>query len=281
MTNSPARRVEQIERQEFARGHISPGERPVDPRAAATIVLARDTTSGPEAGGPTGAFEVLLLRRPDTARFAAGAYVFPGGVIDRADGDAVFRGILHPDHTDAERPALVAALRELFEETGLLPADEFTGGTELTGPALPLARSRLLANEAGFREIVTELGLTFRHLEAVYFSRWITPRQLTRRYDTRFFLAVDPGGEPELTDEHTAYVWASPRVALEGLRTGELPMLYPTWRTLETLAGFETLAGALESLRVKPVEPILAKLEVRGDRFLPLMPGDPGYEAAP
>jgi 8-oxo-dGTP pyrophosphatase MutT (NUDIX family) len=279
--NGPTERVEEIERQEFARGHISSGEQPVDPRAAATIVLAREAARGPKSGSAVGAFEVLLLRRPDTARFAAGAYVFPGGVVDEADGDAAWEGILHPDHTLTERPALVAALRELFEETGLLPADGLAGSTPQTGSALARARARLLANEAEFSEIVTELGLTFRELDLVYFSRWITPRQLTRRYDTRFFLAVDPGAEPELTDEHTAYEWLSPRVALEGLRTGELPMLYPTWKTLETLAGFETLEAALGSLRVGPIEPILAKLEVRGDRFLPLMPGDLGYEEAP
>jgi 8-oxo-dGTP pyrophosphatase MutT (NUDIX family) len=268
-----AARVEQIERQEFARGHIAPGEQPVDPRPAATIVLAREADRD--------RFEVLLLRRPDTARFAAGAYVFPGGVIDEADGDTALQQVLRPDHAGAERAALVAALRELFEETGLLPADQLGASAAQADTAVRRARARLLAGEIDFSVLVTELVLTFRNLEAVYFSRWITPRQLTRRYDTRFFLARGTGGPPELTGEHTAHIWASPCAALEGLRAGELPMLYPTWKTLEALAGFDTLRGALESLGRRKVEPILAKLEVRGDRFLPLMPGDPGYEEAP
>lgn len=275
-----ALRVEQIEREEFARGHIAAGQPPVEPRPAATIVLAREASHGPATGGSSDAFEVLLLRRPDTARFAAGAYVFPGGVIDQADGDPAMRSVLRPDHARGECAALVAALRELFEETNLLLADEVAGSAPHPKTTLARARERLLAHQSSFTEIVSELGLTFRTLEAAYFSRWITPRQLTRRYDTRFFLAADPGGELELTDEHTGHMWASPRVALARLGTGELPMLFPTWKTLEMLTGFETLRAALQSLGEGDVESILAKLEVRGDRFLPLMPGDPGYEEA-
>ena len=102
----------EIEEQEFARGHIPPGSPPVEPRPAATICLARSTTRR---------FEVLLLERPLESRFAAGAHVFPGGTIDPEDSSAEALDRVEGESA-AEPQAVFAALREAFEETGLLPA---------------------------------------------------------------------------------------------------------------------------------------------------------------
>jgi 8-oxo-dGTP pyrophosphatase MutT (NUDIX family) len=110
------RATERIEREEFARGHIGPGEQPATPRPAATIIVA---WVSPEDDP----FQVLLLRRPDTARFAAGAYVFAGGVIDEADGSPEALALLPEALRETEGAAAVAALREMFEETGMLPSD--------------------------------------------------------------------------------------------------------------------------------------------------------------
>jgi 8-oxo-dGTP pyrophosphatase MutT (NUDIX family) len=268
--------IERIEREEFARGHREPGAPPVEPRPAATIVLARP--AGDDA--PGGVFDVLLLRRPERSRFAAGAYVFPGGVIDEADADPEIVDALRPEHRVGERPALVAALRELFEETGLLLADEPFPAAVTAADTLGPTRARLLAHGCTFAGVAAEFGLTFRKLDVLYISRWITPAQLARRYDTRFFFAVSPGGEPELTDEHTAHLWMSPHLALARFGAGQLPMLFPTWRTLETLAELDTLDAVTEAFRGREVEPILAKLDTSGGRFRPLMPGDPGYDEA-
>jgi 8-oxo-dGTP pyrophosphatase MutT (NUDIX family) len=272
--------IERIEREEFARGHRESGAPPVEPRPASTILLARPAKSG----APTSAFEILLLRRPDTSRFAAGAYVFPGGVIDRADGAPEVVAALPEEHRGSDGPALVAALRELFEETNILLADEPLPAAATAAGALARNRARLLADESSFAEMAAELGLTFRTLDILYFSRWITPVQLARRYDTRFFFVVSERGKPELTpeltDEHTAHTWTSPGDALDRFAAGELPMLFPTWRTLETLAGLQTLAAVIGAFQDRAVEPILAKLDISGGRFRPLMPGDPGYEEA-
>ena len=257
--------VETVERLEFARGHIEPGERPVEPRPAATLVLAR-------AGA--GGMETLLLRRPPKARFAAGAYVFPGGTIDEADGAPELADALPPEPRE-ERAALVAALRELFEETGLLLSDAPPEPEEARR-----AREELLTGRVPFAAVVARLGLAFRTLETVYFGRWITPARLARRYDTRFFLTSHRGGEPELTAEHTAYRWMTPGEAVTRFRERRLPMLFPTWKTLERLSVYRGLEDALRDLRGRRVEPILARIIVEGDRIRPVMPGDPGYEEA-
>lgn len=276
--------VQRLEREEFARGHIAPGQDPVTPRPAATVVLARDAAAGPreglrptadaeEGGAARGGFEVLLLKRPDTARFAAGAYVFPGGVIDASDHEPDLLERLPAAHREPEPAALAAGLRELFEETGILLADR-------APPPEQVARARedLLADRTDLAREASRLGLTFRRLEVAYFARWITPEKLTRRYDARFFLARVHGQEPDLTPEHTEALWIPPARAVAGFRDGSLPMLFPTWRTLEVLARFGELAEALERLSRGQVRPILARLEVRGDRIVPSMPPDPLYD---
>lgn len=264
MSEGARKEIERIEREEFARGHVPPGAPPVPPRPAATVVLARP------GGTP---FEVLLLRRPDTARFAARAYVFPGGVIDPADGDPALEAILGSGYAGKEPAALAAGLRELFEETGLLPADALPPRERLRE-----AREALLSGERTFPEVVADLGLTFRSLTAVYVARWVTPERLARRYDTRFFLAIHRQGEPELTREHTDFLWTTPSDGVSRFGAGELPMLFPTWKTLERLSRFGGLTEAVAALRRAPVESIRPRLIVRGDRVRPVLPGDPGYE---
>ena len=103
-----------IEREEFARGRLVAGEPPVEPRAAATTVVARRN--------PRGSFDVLLLERPAASSFAAGAFVFPGGVVDEEDAEPFWADRL-PEVSPEDAAGLVAGLRELFEETGLLLSD--------------------------------------------------------------------------------------------------------------------------------------------------------------
>ncbi len=131
--------TERIEREEFARGHIDPGEEPSVPRPAATTIVACARSRSAE-------YRVLLLRRPDTARFAAGAYVFAGGVIDAEDAAASAVALLPERLRRVEAPAAVAALRELFEETGFLPADRPVAGLRRGHGG---GRSELSSSEGG------------------------------------------------------------------------------------------------------------------------------------
>ncbi len=260
-------RSEGLEREEFARGHIAPGEDPVEPRPAATMVLAREGRDG---------FRLLFLRRPDEARFAAGAYVFPGGVVDPEDaipdaGERLGEGV-----TRAEPASLAAALREGFEETGLLPADRLPGGRELER-----ARGDLLRGETDLTALVRRWDLTFHGLRAAYFARWITPARLSRRYDARFFLAEHRGGEPRpAEEEHTEAVWIGPDEALRRFGAGELPMLFPTRKTVEALASFASLDEAMDAFRRRRVTPARPRLLVEGETVVPVLPGEEGYERA-
>lgn len=262
--------TERIEREEFARGHVAPGAEPATPRDAATIVLARETNGGP--------FEVLLLKRPHTSRFAAGAFVFPGGTIDDADADEAVIGRLPSAGPDAEPSAIIAALRELFEETGLLL------GSEMPGEQRSVLRYQLMEENKPFREMLEDLGLSFAALSICYFARWVTPARFSRRYDTRFFLATLPpvqsDFEPELTDEMTEFVWLTPQRAVELFRGGRLPMLFPTRVTLQALAEFSSVEEMTKVFATRRVEPLTPRLLIKGNSIRPVLPGDPGYEQA-
>lgn len=258
---------ERVEREEFRRGHIGPGDEPVEPRPAATLVLAR--------GGDDG-LELLFLQRPEESRFAAGAWVFPGGVVDPGDREAELAGRLGPGATSSETPFLAAALRECFEETGLLPADRVPAWEERRR-----VREELLTGEVDLPAILRRWDLTFRELRAAYFARWVTPARLSRRYDARFFLAQHRGGEPHLVHgEHTDAAWVAPRLALERFRAGDFPMLFPTRKTVDSLDGFGSLDEALEAYRGRTVEPVRPRLLVEEDRVVPVLPGDPAYDRA-
>ena len=269
--NDLRRATERIEREEFARGHIGPDDVPAVPRPAATIVMAW----APPDGGP---YQVLLLRRPDTSRFAAGAYVFAGGVIDGSDGSPEALHLLPEAMRETEGAAAVAALREMFEETGILPCD---------GPVDPRkaeeVRERLLAGDCDFVTAAAYVGATFEDLRAAYLSRWITPARFARRYDTRFFMTVLAAPEPptpQLTDELDVYLWIPPADAVRKFAAGELPMLFPTRRTLQALSGETDLSRLLEELQGHEPDGVEPRLLVRGDSVRPVLPGDPGYEEA-
>ncbi len=265
------RATERIEREEFARGHIDRGEQPARPRPAATII----TAWSPPTDGP---YQVLLLRRPDTARFAAGAYVFAGGVVDDADSSLAALDLLPAALRETEAPAAVAALREMFEETGLLPSDR-----PLDSRAAAEVRARVLAGDIDFADAALSLGATFQNLRAAYMSRWVTPARFARRYDTRFFLTILAGGErpiPELTEELSGFLWIAPAEAVRRFAAGELPMLFPTRSTLQDLAGEPDLARLLEKFHGHVPQPLEPRLLVRGDTVRPVLPGEPGYDEA-
>ncbi|HEV2148669.1 MAG TPA: NUDIX domain-containing protein [Longimicrobiaceae bacterium] len=240
---------------------------PVAPRPAATVVLLREGAAAPEA---------LLLRRHRRSGFAADAWVFPGGMVDAADRDPALAERLDGP-TPAEWSArlgladaaeaqgyVAAALREAFEETGILLARPDGAGAPEGPPAgsLEAARAALLDGTAGMRELAAANGVRLAGGELLYVAHWITPEPEPRRYDTRFFVARVPRGaecavhEAELVEAR----WLPPVEAVARFHSGELKMLPPTVRTLARLAEFRTLPELWEALRAAPVPALLPRM---------------------
>lgn len=270
MSSRPGQESEtrRLERQEFERGHIDPGEEPPEPLPAATVVVARAGEDG---------MEVLLLRRPEETTFAAGAWVFAGGRVDPGDREPELLGRVDAGRADGEPEALVAAVRELWEETGLLMARP---GADGDPSRLAAARGELVRGDTPFGRLAAGLDLALPRRPVAYFARWITPEKLSRRYDTRFFLCRDPGGSVELTGEHTDAVWLRPDRALDRFAAGDLPLLFPTRKTLERLEGFPDAATAVRELRSAAVEAVRPRMLVRDDGVEPVLPGEEGYDEA-
>ncbi len=247
-----------------------PVESPAFPRPAATVVVMRDGEA---------ALEVLLLRRTRSAGFVPGAYVFPGGRVDEADGSpelllrltgddaAWWAGRLElPD--DATPPAaayLMAALRETFEETGILLA-RATGGAFAPASAgdskTEQLRDALQEGSRSFGDVLRELDVMLEDAAAEYIAHWVTPEAEPRRYDTRFFAVRVPREIPVQVDlgEIVDHRWLTPRAALDEYRAGRLPMVFPTIHTLDELTLFESATEALAHYRARRIPMIMPRL---------------------
>lgn len=248
----------------------NPPDEPVPARPAATIVLLRDGSRG---------METLMLRRTRRSGFVPGAWVFAGGRVDPADARAEVLDRLtgvSPDRfrrrlgleADVPAPAtayLVAALREAFEETGLLVGLR-EDGTSVPGagddPAVAGIRDELLADRISFPRALDRLGARLSGEGVEYIAHWITPVQEPRRYDTRFFAARVDAGLTHLLhpSEMTDALWLTPGAVLDRHARGELPMVFPTIRTLESLAAFDTAGAALADFRERTIPAILPRL---------------------
>jgi 8-oxo-dGTP pyrophosphatase MutT (NUDIX family) len=246
------------------------------PRAAASVVMLRDAPAG---------MEVLLLKRHASSSVLGGVHVFPGGKLDAADmeldmGAHLDQGIevLHaalrePELTPLEAAGLhVAALREAFEESGLLLAH---------GASLRLAEVAAMRIDEGltFNRLLADLSLRLDTTNLVPWSRWITPRVpsvTSKRFDTRFFIARVEHGVEVSHDNHEAVesLWLRPRAALERYWHGAMSLAPPQIMSLAHLARHERGEDVLEEARV--VGPALVQphtCEIDGQRVV-CYPGD-------
>ena len=259
------------------------------PRDAATVMLVRDGAAG---------VEVFMLRRNLNSAFVGGAYVFPGGAVDdhdrHVDLDAVCAGrsdrnaseLLGIDPPRGGLAFWVAAIREAFEEAGVLLAYDRNGGIcDWSGPevAARFAEHRK-AVDAGDRRLVdvcVEEGLQLAVDAMHYFSHWITPIGPPRRYDTRFFVARAPEGHTYLHDdrETIANTWIRPVDALAAHRRGEFEIIVPTVRNLDAISRFDTTDDLLSAAaKIETVPAILPRVVQDLDGTRILLPGDPGYD---
>lgn len=238
--------------------------RAATPRPAATIVLMRDGAGGAEA---------LLLRRHRASGFVPGAWVFPGGRVDAADEEPIQHGRIQglASSPVPAAPYWTAALRELFEETGVLLARTRTGDwvpDAASDRRVDEARRALMDHSATLLEVLEGLEVTLDAEGAVHAAHWITPVVEPRRYDTHFFIAALPEGRTATHDprEMTDAAWLTPAEALARFEQGRLPMVFPTVRTLQLLRDFDSVDHALAALRHRDVPAILPRLvrTVRG-----------------
>ena len=205
---------------------------PVAARDAATIVVVRDGVDGIEA---------YLMRRQTSMAFAAGMYVFPGGGLTASDVELDVPWV-GPDAAEGGRrvrcdPPLakglvVAAVRETFEETGLLLAgpDAGTGVSDTSGDDLQAARGALDEGELAFADFLTDRGLVLRADLLGAWAHWITPEFEPRRYDTRFFVAALPEGQRvgTMSRESDRAAWVPLSAVLASVEAGDVAMMPPT-----------------------------------------------------
>jgi glyoxylase-like metal-dependent hydrolase (beta-lactamase superfamily II)/8-oxo-dGTP pyrophosphatase MutT (NUDIX family) len=211
---------------------LHPQREPATPRPAATVLLLRDGAEG---------LEVLMTRRSPTASFAPGAYVFPGGGIDAADAQAHDIAARRPTQADLHLTQAIAAIRESFEELGLLLARHRDGR-----PA-DAADIAALDRRAPFAAQCRERGLVLAADQVFVLAHWITDRDLPRRFDVPFLVARMPDGQTPVADEAEQFepAWVRPAEALERHHAGQFFMIFPTIRTLERLQKFATVDALL------------------------------------
>ncbi|MES2786825.1 MAG: MBL fold metallo-hydrolase [Pseudomonadota bacterium] len=212
---------------------LHPQREPVTPRPAATVLLIRDTEAG---------IEVLMTRRSATASFAPGAYVFPGGTIDAADAQAHAFARRRATQDDTRLTQSIAAIRECFEELGILIARHADGRGASADDIAAIDR------HGPFIEQCRARGLTLAADEVFVFAHWITDRDLPRRFDVPFLVARMPEEQLPVADEAEQFepVWVRPADALARHEAGTFFMVFPTIRTLEKLAKFTSAQDVLE-----------------------------------
>lgn len=238
--------------------------------------------SGEKAG-----IEVYMLRRSEASHFVPDVYVFPGGSVDESDEEQAharlygagpdqlqreFRAqpsdLLPPenDHApgrNATAALIFAAIRELFEEAGILLVCD-GHGSPLDEGTIPIERA------AAGRAAVARGDLTFAtFLESIdayadarslaLFSQWITPPPFPKRYNAHFFVARVSGGDEAVADAYETHdgLWIAPRTALQRYTQGTLRLVYPTIKHLERLARFDDAGALLDYARAKPIVPIM------------------------
>ena len=236
---------------------------PKPPKLAGTVILLRPA----EGQG----FEVFLTRRPEGMPFLGGMYCFPGGTANKQDFSPRMiqrcagltaqqtRQILGAHLSPTQALGLwVTAVREVFEEVGVLLAVESSGAAMRLDAnrqaRLMKLHTALLNGTLSFAELLESENLLCDLANVHHFSHWQTPAQVTMRFDTRFFITILPKGQtPLATSYEVAHsVWLTPDCALQWFGRGELPMIFPTFAALRTLADFATIDSVWQEFQPQP-----------------------------
>ncbi|HVX78750.1 MAG TPA: NUDIX hydrolase, partial [Bradyrhizobium sp.] len=256
----------------------------VTPRPASTVLLLRDSA----AGGPGNEIEVFMMVRHYQIDFSSGALVFPGGSVDASDKEIIARPELHSGGEGLDEAALsfrIAAIRETFEESGILVARPRGSKALIDGQRAAEIEARhraaLCESKTSFLNVVAESGVSLALDELVPYAHWITPEGMPKRFDTWFFLAAAPPAQLGAHDgrESTDSIWVSPREALEGGESGRFKLPFPTTRNLIRLGKQPNVRAALDDVGGKPivtVMPVMTRLDNGGRRLR--IPAEAGYD---
>ena len=246
---------------------------PPTPVPAATILMLRDGKAG---------LETFMVVRHHQIDFASGALVFPGGKVEEADFTVQDLCDGAPESDPATTGMMVGAIREAFEESGILLARPQGGQTLVPGPRLKQLdayREPLNKGELGIRDFLQKESLRLACDQLVPFAHWITPEMMPKRFDTRFYLARAPEDHLALHDgqESVDSLWLSPQAALEGAKKGTYTIIFPTRVNIELLAQSPTTEGALADAAARKITTVLPWTENRPDGPYLCIPAEAGY----
>jgi len=244
---------------------------PVTPRPAATILLVRDTPS----------FEVLMVKRHHQIDFASGALVFPGGKTNNDDHDPAWESRVPTwALTDADQRALrVAAIREAYEETGILLGRHPDGAHFAGDERAASARDDIAHDRRSFLDLVRELDLHLDLEALTVFARWITPTMMPKRFDTWFYLAAAPADQLALCDgwETVDAEWIEPAEALRLGETKQRTIIFPTRMNLQLLAEAASGPDAVARASARPLVTVEPKVVDTPKGKGLSIPSDAGY----
>ena len=252
-------------------------------RPASTILLLRDG-AGPDGKGE---IEVFMMVRHYEIDFNSGALVFPGGSVDPGDHEVAGKPELYAGGEGLDAEALgfrIAAIRETFEESGILLAKQHGSGTLVDAKRASeieaANRTALCEGKTTFLKLLIDNGMLLTLDELMPYAHWITPEGMPKRFDTWFFLAAAPPEQVGAHDgkESTDSIWVSPREALAGGESGRFKLPFPTTRNLIKLGKHRTVRDALGDATGKPVVTVMPVMtKENGGRQLRI-PAEAGYD---
>jgi 8-oxo-dGTP pyrophosphatase MutT (NUDIX family) len=252
----------------------TPAAKPPAPvRPAATILMVRETPD----------FEVLMVKRHHQIDFAAGALVFPGGKTHQGDHDQAweFRTLGWGASLPDQQALRIAAIREAYEETGILLCRHPDGSPFAGDARAAQARDDVAADRRSFLSLVEALDVHLDLGALTLFARWITPAMMPKRFDTWFYLAVAPADQLALCDgwETVDAEWIAPAKALKLGAAGERKIIFPTRMNLQLLAEATGVDDAVSLARARRLVTVEPQVTPGPDGPVLVIPADAGYGA--
>ena len=240
-------------------------------KPAATILILRDD--------PT--FEVLMVKRHHQIDFASGALVFPGGKTHAGDDDPAWADHIlgGEDHDSIQRGLRIAAIREVFEEAGILLARR-TDGSPMGDQVAPMeVRQAVDAGKTAFLDVVRDLDAKLDLNSLTVFARWITPPMTPKRFDTWFYVAHAPADQLAACDgrETVDAEWSAPSEVLRLAQAGERKVIFPTRMNVQLLAEASSADDCIARARARKLVTVRPEMRDTPHGKVLALPPDAGY----